>query len=321
MQLHGHTQRDESLSRSNTRTFGREMMAGPQSPIGSRRRLGAELRRLRNKSGLTLDEVAERMTCSTSKISRLETGKGLPKVPDVSELMRIYGVASDTERDMLLRLVHDGREHGWWESYTEGVQPERYVLDVPGRYPSLENDARAVRSFDLTVVHGLLQTEDYSRAVIEPVLPHHSAEEIDRLVALRQRRQAAIGRRSPRPLEMVALIDEVVLQRPVGGATVMAAQLDWLLEAGRLPNVTIQVLPLVVGILRAHAGHFVLLDIPAELGSDVVYIEGHAGDSFLDTEPDVQLYYEVFADALASSLSPAESADVITRYRARHTPH
>lgn len=296
-------------------------MAGPHSPMGSRRRLGAELRRLRNKSGLTLDEVAERMTCSTSKISRLETGKGIPKVPDVGELMRIYGVASDTERDMLLRLVHDGREHGWWESYTEGVQPERYILDVPGRYASLENDARVVRSFDLTVVHGLLQTEAYSRAVIEPVLPHHSAEEIDRLVALRQRRQEAIRRRVPLPLEMVALVDEVVLQRPVGGPAVMAAQLDRLLADGQLPNVTIRVVPLAVGILRAHAGHFVLLDIPAELGSDVVYIEGHAGDFFLNTDSDLQLYYEVFADALACSLSPAESADVVARYRARHTPH
>ncbi|MCX6463322.1 MAG: helix-turn-helix transcriptional regulator, partial [Pseudonocardiales bacterium] len=96
-------------------------MATPQSPIGSRRRLGAELKRLRSRTGMTLDEVAELMTCSTSKISRLETGKGVPKVPDVSELMRIYGVTSDTEREMLLRLVRDGRQHGWWEPLTDGV--------------------------------------------------------------------------------------------------------------------------------------------------------------------------------------------------------
>ncbi len=149
--------------------------ASPQSPIGARRRLGAELRRLRTKVGLTLDDVADRMTCSTSKISRLETGKGVPKVPDVSELLRIYGVTSDVERDLLLRLVHDGREHGWWETYTEGVQPERYILDSPGRYASLESDARAVRSFDLTIVHGLLQTEDYSHALMRSLLSHHSA--------------------------------------------------------------------------------------------------------------------------------------------------
>ena len=114
-------------------------MAAPQSPIGSRRRLGAELRRLRGKAGLTLDEVADLMTCSTSKISRLETGKGIPKMPDIRELIRIYGVTSDTEQDMLLRLVRDGRQPGWWEPLTEGVHSERFVLDYPGRYAALHH--------------------------------------------------------------------------------------------------------------------------------------------------------------------------------------
>ena len=139
------------------------------------------------EGGAHLDEVAERMTCSTSKISRLETGKGVPKVADVRELMRIYDVASDTERDMLLRLVHDGREHGWWESYTDGVQPERFILDMPGRYASLETDARAVRSFDLTVMHGLLHTEAYSRAVLlGPVAPHRRGDRSPRRAASTQ---------------------------------------------------------------------------------------------------------------------------------------
>ncbi len=294
--------------------------ASAQSPIGARRRLGAELRRLRTESGLTLDDVAGRMTCSTSKISRLETGKGVPKVPDVSELMRIYGVVSDSERDLLLRLVHDGREHGWWETYTEGVQAERHFLDRPGRYASLENDARRVRCFDFTSVHGLLQTEDYMRAVLARLLVHHTADDLERLIALRRRRQQAIERRVPRPLEVVAVMDEVVLRRPVGGPAVMAAQLDRLVEVGQLPNVTVRVVPHDAGILRAHAGQFVLLDIPAELGSDVVFVEGHAGDSYLDDAYDLQLYEEVFADALASALSPDESAELITRYRARQHP-
>jgi transcriptional regulator with XRE-family HTH domain len=294
-------------------------MAGPQSPIGSRRRLGAELRRLRNKSGLTLDEVAERMTCSTSKISRLETGKGLPKVPDVSELMRIYGVASDTERDMLLRLVHDGREHGWWESYTEGVPPERHFLDSPSRYTSLETDARTVRCFDLTTVHGLLQTEGYMRAVMQEWLPHHTAEEIDRLVALRLRRQDALHRARD-PLQLIDVVDESVLWRPVGGTAVIAGQLNRLLELGELPNVTIRILPAEVGVLRAHLGHFVLLGIPPELGSDVVYVEGHASNAYLDAASDIDLYEGVYASALESSLDPARSAAMIHRYLSRHAP-
>ena len=290
--------------------------ASPHSPIGARRRLGAELRRLRTTAGLTLDDVAERMTCSTSKISRLETGKGVPKVPDVSELMRIYGLDSDTERALLLRLVRDGREHGWWETYTEGVQSEPHFLDRPGRYASLENDARRVRCFDFTSVHGLLQTEDYMRAVFARVLVHHTAEDVDRLVALRTRRQQALVRQVPRPLELVAVMDEVVLRRPVGGAAVMAAQLDRLVEVGRLPNVTVHVVPHEAGILRAHAGQFVLLDIPTELGSDIVFVEGHAGDSYLDSDADLALYQEVFADALASALSPRASAELIGGYRA-----
>ena len=294
-------------------------MAGPQSPIGSRRRLGVELRRLRNDSGFTLDEVAERMTCSTSKISRLETGKGVPKIPDVSELLRIYGVGSDAERELLLRLVHDGREHGWWETYTEGVQPERHFLDSPSRYTSLENDARMVRCFDLTAVHGLLQTEDYMRAVLGQWLLHHTSEEIDRMTAMRLRRQQALWRKRD-PLEVVDVVDESVLWRPVGGPAVIAGQLRRLLELTEQPNVTIRVLPATTGLLRAHVATFVLLGIPTELGSDVVFMEGQAGNAFLDARPDIELYEEVFADALDRALSPTDSVVMIHRYLAHHAP-
>jgi transcriptional regulator with XRE-family HTH domain len=290
-------------------------MAAPQSPVGSRRRLGAELRRLRLKTGLTLDEVAEQMTCSTSKISRLETGKGIPKVPDVRELMRIYGVTSDTERDMLLRLVRDGRQHGWWEPLTDGVAPERFVMDSPSRYAALESDATIVRSFEVTLVHGLLQAQDYTRTVLSILLPHHSAEEIDRLVELRLKRQEALRRTDRAPLQLVAVLDEAVLQRPVGGAGVWAAQVEHILEMADLPTVTVRVLPFGSGLLRAHFGRFSLLEIPEELGSDVVYIEGQAGETFLDVRSDVDHYRAVFADVLRNSLSPGESRKIISGYR------
>jgi hypothetical protein len=295
-------------------------MAAPQSPVGSRRRLGAELRRLRLKTGLTLDDVAEMMTCSTSKISRLETGKGVPKVPDVRELMRIYGVASDTERDMLLRLVMDGRQHGWWEPLTDGVAPERYVMDSPSRYAALESDATAVRSFDITVVHGLLQTPEYATSVLTALLPQHLPAEIDRLVRLRLLRQEALRRNDPPPLELHAILDEAVLCRPVGGAETMHAQLGHLLDMAEAPTVTVLVLPFGTGMLRAHAGHFVLLEIPRELGSDVVYIEGHAGETYLDAESDVELYQDVLADARSHALSPDESRAELRRYLDKFAP-
>ncbi len=289
-------------------------MAAPQSPIGSRRRLGAELRRLRGRTGMTLDEVAELMTCSTSKISRLETGKGVPKIPDVSELIRIYGVTSDAERETLLDLVRDGRQHGWWEPLTEGVQPERYVMDVPGRYPALENDAVAVRSFNAAIVHGLLQTRDYARDVIRRYMPHHSTRDIERLVEMRAKRQEALHRVGPPPLELEVVLDESVLARVVGSPGQMAAQLRRIVDLAALPNVEIRVLTFEAGMRRAHAGTFVLLEIPESLGADVVYIEGHAGETFLDSAADVALYREVLADVMAQALEPEDSVELIERY-------
>lgn len=289
-------------------------MATPQSPVGSRRRLGAELRRLRTRCGMTLDEVAELMTCSTSKISRLETGKGVPKVPDVGELMRIYGVTSETERDMLLRLVRDGRQHGWWERLTDGVHPERFVMDVPGRYPALENDAVVVRAFNAAIVHGLLQTRDYARNVLARYLPHHSAEERERLVEMRARRQEALHREDPPPLRLQVVLDESVLARTVGTPAQMAEQLRHIVDLAALPNVDVRVLPFAAGMRRAHAGTFVLLEIPAELGADVVYIEGHGGETYLESRSDVELYREVLTDVLRESSSPEESTIVVSRY-------
>ena len=295
-------------------------MAAPQSPIGSRRRLGAELRRLRGKVGLTLDEVAAAMDCSTSKISRLETGKGIPKVPDVRELMRIYGVTSDTERDMLLRLVRDGREQGWWERYTDGVQPERFVMPAPDRYTALETEATAVRAFELSWLHGLLQTPAYARLVLEALLVgHHEPGEIDRLVALRTRRQEALVRRDP-PLELSVVLDEGVLGRVVGDGGTAAEALENVLRLSELPNVTVQVLPFSAGLHRAHSGPFVVLEFAEDVGGDVVYIEGHSGDTYLENPSDVDLYKDVLTDVSARALDSDASRALIRRYQHEHAP-
>lgn len=293
-------------------------MAALQSPMGSRRRLGAELRRLRAKTGLTLDEVAERMTCSTSKISRLETGKGIPKVPDVRELMRIYGVASDTERDMLLRLVRDGRQHGWWEELTDGVQPERFIMDAPSRYAAMETEASAVRSFEVAMLHGLLQTPEYTRAVLDALLISGRGDhEIELLVELRRRRQQALVDRDP-PLELAVVLDEAALCRVVGSPAVMAAQLQSVLDRSELPNVSVRVLPFAAGLHRAHSGSFVLLEFPSEVGADVVYVEGHAGDSYLENRSDVELYRDVLADVTRRALDPDASRALVRRYQLDH---
>jgi transcriptional regulator with XRE-family HTH domain len=287
-------------------------------PAGPRRRLGAELRRLRNGAGLHLDEVAGQLRCSTSKISRLETGKGIPKAADVRELMRIYGVAADPEREMLLRLVRESRTEGWWASYTDGVQPERFFLDEPGRYAALETDAVALQSFDFGTLHGLLQTPEYARAVLSAQLPHHSSQAIGQLVELRLRRQDRLW--STDPLRLTAVVDESLLFRGVGGPDVMAAQMRHLLDLMELPHVVVRILPFTAGSLRSHMGHFMLLDIPDDLGSDLVYIEGHAGETFLELESDVDLYRDVFDDALTRSLDAGASREAIRRCAAQSAP-
>jgi len=287
-------------------------------PAGPRRRLGTELRKLRNGAGLHLDEVAQALGCSTSKVSRLETGKGVPKASDVRQLIRLYGRTTDDERETLLQLVRDSRAEGWWTTYTEGVQPERFFLDAPGRYPALETDAVALHSFDFGTLHGLLQTPDYTRAVLSAQLPHHSAQQIEQLVELRLRRQERLH--ADDPLRFTAVVDESVLLRVVGDPGVMAAQLRHLVDLVDSPHVVVRVLPFTAGPRRSHHGHFMLLEIPDDLGSDVVYIEGHAGGKFLESESDVDLYRDVFDDALARSLDAGASREAVRRSATHFAP-
>lgn len=284
-----------------------------QGPAGSRRRLGAELRRLRVKAGLNLDQVAQQVPCSTSKISRLETAKGSPKPADVARLLEIYGVGPGAEADMLQRLARDSRGRGWWEPYTDGVTPERFVLDDSSRYTALEADAVAVRSFDGFVLHGLMQTPDYTRTVLRAFLPQHPATEIEQLVELRQRRQEALTREAD-PLTFSVVVDESMLVRQVGGAAVMTQQLRHMRALAALPNVSLRVLPFRAGLHRAHVGHFALLEFRVPTTPDVVYIESPAGDHYLEADGDVALYRDVLTDVTRRALEPAATLDLVDRY-------
>ena len=287
-----------------------------QEPVGARRRLGAELRRLRGNAGLKLDDVARSLACSTSKVSRLENGKGVPRGADVDALLDLYGGVAGVEADMLRRLVVQSRTRGWWEPFTEGLRTDRYVLPAPGRYAAVETDATGVDAFDLSVLHGLLQTPGYARAVLRARLPWHAAWEIDQLVALRRRRHAALTGTSP--LRLRSVIDEAVPARATGGPGVMAEQLDQLIELSRLDNVVLLVLPFSAGVARAHTGRFAVLEIPDELGSDVVHTEGHAGETFLDSPRDLETYRTVLADVRAHALDPEASRSVLASYRDRY---
>ncbi len=293
-------------------------MPTAQGPAGPRRRLGTELRQLRRQADLQLVEAARELDCSASKISRLENGKGIPRMPDVVALMRLYGVTDTEQRERLAQLVHERREQGWWERYTDGVQAERFVMNAPARYTALETEAVRVRSFEVAWVHGLLQAPEYTRAVLEALLSERTESEVDRLVELRLRRQEALTKRTP-PLQLEVVLDESVLSRVVGSPEVMAAQLRYLRERSTLPNVTVRVLPFSIGLHRAHAGPFQILEFSDTVGSDVVFIESPSGDTY-ENESDVDLYKDVLADAANRALDPDASREIVHRYELQHAP-
>jgi transcriptional regulator with XRE-family HTH domain len=293
-------------------------MPTAQGPAGPRRRLGVELRQLRRRADLQLIEVARELDCSASKISRLENGKGIPRMPDVVALMQLYDVTDDERRERLTQLVHESREQGWWERYTDGVQAERFVMNAPARYTALETEAVRVRSFEVAWVHGLLQAPEYARAVLDALLSERTDSEVDRLVELRLRRQEALTQRTP-PLRLEVVLDESVLSRVVGSPEVMAAQLRYLRERSELPNVTVRVLPFSIGLHRAHAGPFQILEFADNVGADVVFIESPSGETY-ENESDVDLYKDVLADVADRALDPDASRDIVHRYELQHAP-
>jgi len=214
----------------------RRMSTPPSGgPTVPRRLLGAQLRRLREERGITLEDAGDVIRASGSKMSRLETGRVGFKDRDISDLLTFYEVTDDQQRGALLELAHNASAHGWWHDYSD-VLPAWFEA-----YVGLEEAATSIRTYEIQFVPGLLQTEDYARAVT--LLGHHGAPaaEIEQRVGLRMARQALLA--EPRPMHLWAVLDEAVLRRPAGRPGVMRRQLQHLLEAAERPNVTVQVIP------------------------------------------------------------------------------
>jgi transcriptional regulator with XRE-family HTH domain len=285
-------------------------MSPARGPVVPRRRLGAELRALREQAGLTIEDVAKELECSVSKISRLETGQGIPKIRDVRDLLNRYGVTDQVRRERLMRRVRDGQRQGWWDDFSDVLHPEDPLLpDNYLRYVLLEQDASQVRAFETTVVHGLLQTEDYARAVLGELSIRASTE---RLVELRMRRQARLYADED-PLTVHLVLDEAVLRRHIGGQQVRQRQLERLLADVRHPNVTVQVLPFRVGVHPSVAGSFAVLTFPDSDDNDLVYVESHLGDLYLEKEHDVGVYQQMFEALVGMCMSAEESVMFVTK--------
>ncbi|MEU0119609.1 helix-turn-helix transcriptional regulator [Streptomyces bobili] len=275
-------------------------------PAVRRRKLGAELRALRSRAGLTSGEAARLVGWHQSKVSRIETGTSSTKPADVRLLLDAYGVDDAQLRELMLALAGsvegDGREH-WWHAY-RGVLPPTYRDFI-----SLESQASAMRTLETTVVPGLLQTPAYARAVTRAAVEGLDEDRLDTLVEVRLARQHVLRARPP--LRMDAVLDEAVLRREVGGPEVMAQQLERLVTAARLPQVRLQVLPFSAGAHIGVTGPFVIFSFSSASDLDVVVLDHLTSSLYLERKEDLQAYTEAFNALRAHALSPGDSLDYL----------
>jgi transcriptional regulator with XRE-family HTH domain len=257
------------------------------------------LRRLREAAGVSPDQAAYEIRASRSKISRLETGRVGLKNRDVRDLLILYGVTDERVLSKFLSLVGQSNTPDWWTKYSD-ILPDWFET-----YLGLESAAATIRSFEIQFVHGLLQTEDYARAVTRLGRKTAASEEIERRVALRLSRQNLLTRTTPPRIWSV--MDEAVLRRPVGGAAVMRGQFRRLIEVAAYPHVTLQVIPFSRGGHAAESGSFTVLRFEERDLPDVVYVEQLTGAIYLDQRSDVEHYLEVVDVLSGEALTPDDS--------------
>jgi transcriptional regulator with XRE-family HTH domain len=286
--------------------FGEDHMTDTASPVMSRRRLAAELRRLRTSSGHTLEAVADQLECSPAKISRIESGQVGARVQDVRDMLDFYGVDGG-DREHLLTLVRQAKQSGWWHRYSD-VLPDTLQTLI-----GLEVEADTISTFENHIVPGLLQTHDYATALLSTRFDR-SSDEIEKSVAVRMRRQELLAR--PKPPAYAAVIDEAALYRPIGGPALMDAQFEQLIALAKRPAITIQVLPFSAGPTIAGCFTFVILGFANLAEPKVVYAETLTDGHYLNQSAKVGRYLAAFDTLREYALSPEESIERIVAVRA-----
>jgi transcriptional regulator with XRE-family HTH domain len=277
-------------------------------PTVRTRQLGGELRRARDESGLKIDEVAENLGWPASKVSRIEKGSLGVKPPDLDALMDVCGIKDLAKRDVLHRIARHGRQRGWWQTYRDIISPAYADLI------SLEDGAKSMRTYESTLIPGLLQTAAYARATIEAIRMDSQPEDADGLVAVRQARQSVLSRREP--LELWAVIHEAALRpRIKSNPEMMREQLQMLLDKQRLPHVSIQVLPLDAPPHVGMSGGFAVLGFPETADLDVVLVESLTSALYVEDTAEVSRYGSAFERLRAAALPFDESADLIARLK------
>jgi transcriptional regulator with XRE-family HTH domain len=266
--------------------------------------LGSQLRRLREAKGITREDAGYTIRASESKISRMELGRVSFKERDVTDLLSLYGVDDETERAALVTLVREANQAGWWHSFSDAM-PNWFQT-----YVGLEEAAALIRTYQVQFIPGLLQTEDYARAIVLLNRPHMETSELERRINVRMRRQKLVADGDgPR---LWAVVDEAALRRPVGGPAVMKAQIQRLIDAADMPNVVVQVMPFRFGGHAAESGAFTILRFPEQDLPDVVYLEQLTSALYLDKRDDVDQYVQVMERLSVDSLTPESSVELLS---------
>lgn len=272
-------------------------MSRTPSPTIRWRRLRAELKRLRGEVGLTAAQAADRAGWSMSKISRIESGKNKISPGDSRELLDAYGVPPGEEYDRIVQLARDARGKSKWQPYYESIGSFALFLD-------LESEASKIRAFEVGVVPGLLQTEDYHRALIAALRPSYSADEVTRFVELRKARQVLLDG----PARYWAVMHEGAVRTAVGGPPVMRAQLEHIAEIAEVcPNVTVQVLPFSEGAHPVMTTGFVTLNFPDPQDPGIVTMDQPHGNVYLEEPEQVAVYDTAFDHLCSAALRDSES--------------
>lgn len=284
-------------------------MATTGSPTAIKRWIAFTLKRLREQSGKSRQELAELLDCNISHLSHLETGRNLPSALESDALLDIYGVGDRKAAFReLLRSAKKGKD--WWKTPVfKDAEPEWFDL-----YLGLEAWARDVQSYDALVVPGLFQTSDYARALITAAYPELTDTEVQRRVDLRMARQAALDR-EPEPLRIWSVLDEAALRRVVGGPAVMRTQLDRLVELAGCPTITVQVLPATAGAHGGLDGTFTVLDFPLDLVGDpgTVYVQTRLRGAYYEEPAQIDEYRQALRRLQVQAIKPEDAPAFIAR--------
>jgi transcriptional regulator with XRE-family HTH domain len=294
-----------AVSAINSSERERPELPEVHSPTVRRRELGALLRALRAEQGLTVEQVAERLVCSPSKVSRMETGSRGATLRDIRDLCDLYSVTDPAERERMTKLVVEGKQQGWWKSYE---------LDDFATYVGFEAEAVVVKDYQSILIPGLLQTPDYARAANEVVVPEPASKRLDEWTEVRLRRQRRLTQEPL--LSFRVVLDEAALRRVVGGPGVMGAQLEHLIEAASLPNVTLQIIPYDVGAYPGMDTTFNIVEFAGPVPG-VVYVEGLLGWQYVKNQQKISRYQQVFDQLCSVALNPQESIGLVTRIRTK----